>query len=391
MADFPNPDNAQKLAFCPDPSEDGGAPRQRRILSSSKYMQLCNDIMALAAATYVPVFNDSGSSIPAGPVAVSGFNYGSGYLINGAVPAGPTLPSTTTTDIGVDTGSFAIHIGNPIAIDGCYINGTSGPLQIFTAQNDLTGAGTLTVSPFLPMAILDNAVITIGQGFKIAPTAGGEAEWLIRSAIADGHWGIGYKVGSFASALDTSGGSVGDPVYVSSSGTLTLTAPDRTLYVVQVVGRVETVANPGRVAGLICAPQSYPGANIGADFGAQIVKIKNGDNADALEVYNGSGPIVATLAVDNSGNGIISACDNTGAIKAQILGDGGAFNTASGGEYQVDGYKIISDRQGGWTIAGSYTKTYSDLDPSGASAADCAARINALIDALSSQHGLIGA
>ncbi len=83
------------------------------------------------------------------------------------------------------------------------------------------------------------------------------ASLLLLASLANGANGVAYAAGEFTSALDCSGATIGDPVYLSDSGGLTLTAPGGTDKIVQEVGRVKTAANPGVIAGLVQSPIKF--------------------------------------------------------------------------------------------------------------------------------------
>ena len=319
MADYPDETKAQRLGYCPDPSEDDGSLALRRVFSSAKYMQLVDEIIALEQSVFYPVYNGTGGTIPAGPVTITGYNAGTGYLVNGAQAQG--LKGDSLNPLPLYTGTAPIAIGNIFTIAGVTKNLTGG-LQIFTAVTALTGAGSIQFTPPLPTAAANNAAVTVNQGFKVSPCAGVEADLLVLSSMADKTWAIGVKVGSFLTAsLDTTASTIGNPIYLTSAGLLSLTAPSAALYPVQPVAYVQTLANPGRAYGVIKSPTTFGTAQIGTgavldanvgaaaaiagtkinpNFGSQVI-ITSGS------MYIGSGSLSGSsaLQIESTSTGVV--------------------------------------------------------------------------------------
>lgn len=201
----------------------------------------------MARATFFPVINKTGGSLVAGPVMVSGFFDGLGYLANGTFAA-------ALDTILVDTGTLPIVIGSTFTITGVYGNNpTNNDLQIFTSTVNLTGAGSLSFTPDLPSSVADNAILRIDAGYTIALAVGRPADLILASALADKTAGYAYKFIQFTGSIDTSASTKGNPVYLTSTGAYSLTA-DSAMKFQQIIARVETLANPGVLRGVIQQP-----------------------------------------------------------------------------------------------------------------------------------------
>ncbi len=344
--------NAQRTGFCPSPALDDDSSPLRRILSARKYMAIINELIALGLAVYAPIHGNSGSDINAGPVVLQSWHTGGGYLVNGAALQG-------ASSILVDTGTLPIAIGDVFTITGQVCN-PENDLQTFVATSAIAagaGAGTLSFTPPLTSNLADNTPIFVNAGFKIRLADGGGTPdsdlnlWLVLNTIPQSGGGVAVKVGEFTSTLDCSGATVGDPVYLTSSGVLSLTdfasATEAAIEASQIIGTVKTATNPGVINGLIQPAfrigqkNLQTGAILGQNVGASTTDAlypprmttaqKNAlsfsglvtgavvfdTNLGRLEVYNGSvwGPAAAT-----SGSG---ALDAGGALYVS-----GVFDTA---------------------------------------------------------------
>jgi hypothetical protein len=65
---------------------------------------------------------------------------------------------------------------------------------------------------------------------------------------------VAFSSGVFTSSIDCSGSTVGNKVYLGASGIIQLAAPSAIDTIVQEIGRVKTIVNPGVISGRICAP-----------------------------------------------------------------------------------------------------------------------------------------
>ncbi len=351
VTQYPSATSAARLGYQPLPAEDDDSAYLKRVMSARKYMAFQNEVLALGKASYVPIYNNTGSEIKAGPVRVSGFFLGTGYLVNGAA-------AQADESFAIDTGTAPIAIGDTFTVAGAFQN-PANDLMIFTATSALTGAGTLAFTPPLPNAVSDNAIITVNQGFLVSTVGDLEADLLVLADMDDKTWAIGVRAGLFDSQVDTSGAAVGDPVYLNSGGSsgLSLTPPAAATKPVVVAGYVVTLANPGAVFGIIKGPTTIGGSQIGAG------------------------------AILNANVGAAAAIAGT-----KIAPDFGAqdVNVSTGQVYKVNAVKVVAGRETGWTV-GTHTAVKADLDESTATASDCAKAINALVYALANTHGIIGA
>lgn len=243
----------KRSGYAPDPADDGGAPALQRVFSAAKWIGLVNEVLGLQDTNYIRVYQASGSTIPAGPVAITGYFNGLGYLVNGTFAAG-------LQSINVDTGTLPIAIGSLFTIAGIYSNSpTNNKLQVFTSTVSLSGAGALAFTPPLPTGAADNAVIVMDAGYRIAKAVGVPADLLLLSSVATQVAGYAFKQGQFTGSIDTSGAAFGDPVYLKSDGSYSLTADaPSVLTFKQIIARVETKANPGVLRGTITLPIFTP-------------------------------------------------------------------------------------------------------------------------------------
>jgi len=209
-------------------------------------------IKSLLTAVQYPIYNISGSSLAAGPVRVVGWFSGRGYLLNGAASAG-------AMSMAIDTGSNAIANGSIFTIDGV--------AQVFTSTG--FSGGTLSFTPALPSAVADDTALTINAGLSVALAlpAANQADLILTSAIANDAPGVAVLQGDFVSTLNTTGGTIGNPVYLSSTGAMSMTDPGNG-YILQVVGYIETIGANATIKGYIQQPERVPGALIVPTFAA---------------------------------------------------------------------------------------------------------------------------
>ena len=115
-----------------------------------------------------------------------------------------------------------------------------------------TSGSTLSAGPVKVTGYdVANASFLIGLA-----DAGGNnpAVMLLLSSLANNTNGTAYIGGTFTSGIDTTSSTVGNPVYLAAGGGLTLTAPSGADQIQQIVGRVQTTANPGVISGLVLPP-----------------------------------------------------------------------------------------------------------------------------------------
>jgi hypothetical protein len=151
-----------------------------------------------------------------------------------------------------------------------------------------TSGSTLNAGPVKVTGYdVANASFLIG----LADAAGNNpAAMLLLSALANNTNGTAYIGGTLASGIDTTASSVGNPVYLAVGGGLTLTAPTAADQIQQIVGRVQTTANPGVISGLI-----LPSIKIGTSWvQAQSISgalLDNNLQAGANSIINPQGKV----------------------------------------------------------------------------------------------------
>ena len=210
-----------------------------------------------------------------------------------------------------------------------------GIAQNFIATSARTGAGTLSFSPALPSSVADDTGMTVNAGFVAALAVGAPADVLSLTTITAHTRGASIATGQYTSGIDTTGSTIDAPVYlVSGTGALSLTAPavDKIL---QIVGYVATLANPGIINGRL------QGATVG-DYGARTVQAgkfiaNTTTGAEFLSVFNATtGHQIISGQADTFGNGALVIEDHTGAgqviLQASLggqIGIGAVANTST--------------------------------------------------------------
>lgn len=125
-------------------------------------------------------------------------------------------------------------------------------MQVRNATGSALPAGSLV---YVNGYHTSSGLVTVAAADADGAPGANIAELILPFTIANGANGIAVQHG-LLDGVDTSGGAVGDPVYLSTTaGTPTLTLPGNTASV-QVVGRVVTAANPGRILFRLQSPTS---------------------------------------------------------------------------------------------------------------------------------------
>lgn len=126
-----------------------------------------------------------------------------------------------------------------------------------------TGGGAIPVfnasAQELPASAMGlTGIYSASNGITTFTIAEAEAEseipasGLLLSSLAPYTAGTIYAGGTFTSELDTTDASIGDYVYVATDGGLTLEKPnEEDVNYIQIIGRVQTLANPGVISGLV--------------------------------------------------------------------------------------------------------------------------------------------
>ena len=185
-------------------------------------------------ALNLPVRNATGSILPSGPVTVIGYDATySKFLIglansNGNSPAQLLLLTSMLADTGawvLSTSYTTSQSVRPTVPNGFVYNCT---------QSGISGTSQPTWPTTIGATVIDGGVT-----------------WTCAVDT------VAYNVGTFTSTVDCTGSTIGNPIYLGASGILTLTAPTGADTIVQEIGRVQTIANPGVISGRICIPKQY--------------------------------------------------------------------------------------------------------------------------------------
>jgi hypothetical protein len=123
---------------------------------------------------------------------------------------------------------------------------SGGALRVYNNTGSTIVAGPVTISGY--EATQDRFLITTSSCSSNSPANG-----ILLADLTTATSGIAYISGLVTGALDTSAATVGDAVYLSTSGGFTLTAPTAAGSFVQILGRVKTAATSG---GIYCSVQN---------------------------------------------------------------------------------------------------------------------------------------
>ena len=178
----------------------------------------------------LPIMNLTGAQLAAGPVRITGYNVANARFTVGLADADANSPAQLLIDSPLNT-EVAWAATTAYSIIQAVRPSTPNGL-LYTCSVAGTSAGT---EPTWPTTYGDTVV-------------DGGVTW---TAVADP---LGYHAVTFTSALDTSLSTVGNPVYLADTGAMTLTPPAAADKVVQIVGRVATLAVQGEIAGQIQPP-----------------------------------------------------------------------------------------------------------------------------------------
>jgi hypothetical protein len=158
------------------------------------------------------------------------------------------------------------------------------------------------------------------------------ADFLLLTALSNNTNGTAYIGGDFS--FNTAGRTVGDPCYLSDSGTVTFTAPNGADQIVQEIGRVKVVNASGTIAGCVQVPTKVGSSYLQSGGGGGI---SDGDKGDITVSSSGS-----VWTIDNGVVSLAKMADlatdrligrdtaGTGAPEALTVGGGIEF-TGSGG------------------------------------------------------------
>ncbi len=151
------------------------------------------------------------------------------------------------------------------------------------------------------------------------------ADVLLLTVLHEGPaQGYGYLLGEFVSALDTTGASVGDPVYLGA-GVLQLTPP--TTGVVQRIGYVKTLSATGHIQGRIFPGEYATKYEVSAlaTLGRAVAGL-DGSGSYTLTVPSGVGAVVVSWFT-TPGTGVLSVTQ-VDAVTWTIQSSAGATDAA---------------------------------------------------------------
>lgn len=144
----------------------------------------------------------------------------------------------------------------------------------------------------------------------VLPDADGSAiaDLWLSEALTTATNGVGYTDVAITGGIDTSTASaVGDPVYLSATGTWTLTAPTGADQAVQIIGAVKVKAVDGTIAGRIFCPKKFgtswlqdgsvTAAKIASLTSAQLATILSDETGTGSAVFNTSPTLAGSMTV----------------------------------------------------------------------------------------------
>lgn len=184
---------------------------------------------------------------------------------------------------------------------------------------------------------------TVTNSFKVvlADNTTAIAAGVLESGLADGAQGsLRSSCILSNSGLDTSAAALGAPVYLGTSGSLTLSAPTAVGAVTQIVGYVQTLVNttPPNAGGTLAiavqqpAPLSASSALSGLPFAGASITVTSGNTsynaAKPASFVNGK-PVFATIAGAIAGGpltnpvAVSASAVSTGNLVVSLTGDPG--------------------------------------------------------------------
>lgn len=162
-----------------------------------------------------------------------------------------------------DPGAEAFSAVNPDRVDALFFYKPIQDEVLNLIDIALRGGGALKVRNETGSTLTAGTPVNVSgwnetQGrFKVVAanaTGAVPAHALLLADLTTATNGIAYIGGLMTDVLNTSGSAEGNAVYLAAGGGLTLTAPSSADTIVQIVGRVRTVAAAGEVQGLIQVP-----------------------------------------------------------------------------------------------------------------------------------------
>lgn len=169
-----------------------------------------------------------------------------------------------------------------------------------------------------------------------ANAAGKQAQFIVRSAIAQNTNGVAYTAARSSATLNTNGTTVGDAIYLSeTAGGWTTSAPTSATSSVQIVGRVAVVS--ATVGVIEFDLRDFPTINTN-DIQAKAVTLAKMDDLADGKILMGDGtnrPAAVTpsgdVTITNAGVTAIGATKVTNAMLASGAGVGALLTAGLGG------------------------------------------------------------
>lgn len=237
-------------------------------------------------------------------------------------------------------------------------------------------AGPIRISGF----DVANSAFTI-----VAADADGAApaQMLLLNSLANNTNGTAYAGGTWTSNIDTTASSIGAIVYLRTGGGATLTAPTSINTIQQEIGRVQTLANPGVIAGEVQAPTKFGSAwlqagvvtlgsdaNLNTRGGTGSLNLLSTGQRNTAIGYNTLSTLTSGSENTAHGNSAMSSCGpavtgNTGVGENALANTGGNLvagnnNTALGfnaGQSITDGTDNVCLGKSADVSAGAYKKS----------------------------------
>lgn len=216
-----------------------------------------------------------------------------------------------------------------------------GAIQVRNATSGTLNAGPVNVNGHYGVdGTTGNPIFTV----QAADATGNSkpAHALLTSSLANNTSGVAYYGGTFNSGIDTSGSSLGNPVYLAVGGGVTLTAPSGADQIVQIVGRVQTLANAvagfGLVDGLVQLPTKM-GTSWLQSGAVTFTQIGSGTNTSAAMIV-GTG---ASLTTSGSGTITATACPFSGLTTSSNTS--ATLTVGTGGTLTFSGSGVVNASQ----------------------------------------------